>query len=386
VVLKRSIPYVILATAIFSFSFSLGVSRSIQNNFWVNLLGLRPDQMGLLITSRETPGFLTILMAAVTMRFAPSRLASVCFLVMAVGYYAYGLAQSFLGLLPGVLIASVGFHLWITLNSSFGLAVATEKNIGKTLGDLQAVGFAAGLLGMFAVLLGINLIGFPTAFAISGLAMLLGAVVILRFPNQLVHRSPQRAVVRRRYGLYYILNFLEGCRFEFFQAFGIFLLVQVYHLSVQTVTFLFILNAVGSLVLSPPVGRLIDRLGERRIMSVGYVVMLFSFLGFALWHNGTAATVLYVVYNLVLLSEIGVSTYLKKVADPEDVRPSLATGVTMMHIPALIVPILGGVLWNAFGFEVPFILGACFIAGSLVATQFLPSLQSATKMEPNPAH
>ena len=381
--LKRTIPFVILATAIFSFSFSLGLSRSIQNNFWVDVIGLRPDQMGLLITVRETPGFLTILIAAVTMRVAPSRLASVCFLIMAVGYYAYGLAQSFLGLLPGVLIASVGFHLWITLNSSFGLAVATEKDVGKTLGDLQAVGFAAGLLGMFAVLIGINLIGFPTAFAISGVAMLLGAAVILRFPDQLVHRSPQRAVVRRRYGLYYILNFLEGCRFEFFQAFGIFLLVQVYHLSVQTVTILFILNAVGSLVLSPPVGRLIDRYGERRIMTVGYVVMLFSFLGFAFWHNALAATVLYVVYNLVLLTEIGVSTYLKKVADPEDVRPSLATGVTMMHIPALIVPILGGILWNAFGFEVPFILGAFFISGSLVATQFLPSLQVGIKVAQN---
>ena len=375
----------ILAAALFAYNFSLGVSRTIQNNFWVDVLKLRPDQMGILITARETPGFLTILIAAATMRFAPARLGSVCFLIMAVGYYAYGLATSFATIIPGVLFASIGFHLWITLSGSFGLAVAKESDAGSVLGDLQAVGFFAGLLGMLGVLAGIGAVGYPLAFAISGVLMLVGAVAILRFPSELVHRSPQRAVVRRRYGLYYVLNFLEGCRFELFQAFGIYLLVQEYRQPVQTIAILFILVAVGGAILSPTVGRLIDRFGERPTMTVGYVGMLITFLGFALWHNALVATILYVAYNVLLLSEIGVSTYLKKVASPEDVRPSLATGVTMMHIPALVVPILGGTLWNMFGFEVPFLLGAAFIVGSVGATQLIPRREIAPVLEPVPS-
>lgn len=382
---RRSLPFVILAAALFAYNFSLGVSRTIQNNFWVDVLKVRPDQMGILITARETPGFLTILIAAITMRFAPARLGSVCFLVMAVGYYAYGLATSFGTILPGVIVASVGFHLWITLSGSFGLAVAKDTDAGSVLGDLQAVGFAAGLLGMLGVFAGIGAVGYPLAFAISGVVMLAGAVAIFRFPSELVHRSPQRAVVRRRYRLYYALNFLEGCRFELFQAFGIYLLVQQYQQSVQTIAILFILVAVGGAVLSPPVGRLIDRFGERPTMTVGYVAMLVTFLGFALWHDAVVATILYVIYNVVLLSEIGVNTYLKKVASPEDVRPSLATGVTMMHVPALVVPILGGALWNMFGFEVPFLLGAAFIVGSMVATQFIPRQVTAPALAPVPS-
>lgn len=369
---RRSFPFVVLALTVFAFNFSLGVSRTIQNNFWVDILKLRPDQMGLLITLRETPGFLTMAVAAVTMRFVPSRLASLCFIVMAIGYYAYGLATSFGTIIPGVMFASVGFHLWLTLNGSFGLAVAKDNDAGRTLGDLQSVGFAAGLIGMFGVFAGIGTIGYHLAFAISGIAMLVGAIAITRFPSHVVHRSPQRIVVRRSYTLFYILNFLEGCRFELFQAFGIFLLVRQYLIPVQTIAILFIVTAVGSMLLSPPVGRLIDHWGERPTMTVGYVVMFVTFLGFALWHDGLAAIVLYVIYNIVLLSEIGVNTYLKKVAHPQDVRPSLATGVTMMHIPALIVPILGGALWNAFGFEVPFLLGSCFIFASIVASQFIP--------------
>lgn len=372
VFLGRSYPFLILATAIFAFSFSLGVSRTIQNNFWVDVLELRPDQMGLLITAREIPGFLTIVLAALTMRFAPSRLAGACFFVMAVGYSAYGLATSFGTIVPGVVFASLGFHLWITLNGAFGLAVAKPGEEGRVLGDLQSIGFIAGLVGMGGVFLVFDRIGFLFAFVISGAAMLVGTVAILRFPGEIVHRSPQRMVVRRRYRLFYALNFFEGCRFEFFQAFGIFLLVQHYALPVRTIAILFILSAVSSAVLSPVAGRLIDRWGERPILTFGYVVMLAAFLGFALWHDARAAATLYVVYNVVLVSEVGVNTYLKKVAAPEDVRPSLATGVTTMHVPALMVPILGGVLWNAFGFEVPFLVGVVFIGASLVATQLIP--------------
>lgn len=372
IILNRGYPFLILATAIFAFSFSLGVSRTIQNNFWVDILRLRPDQMGLLITAREVPGFLTIVLAALTMRFAPSRLAGVCFLVMAIGYTAYGAATSFGTIVPDVVFASLGFHLWITLNGAFGLAVAKEGEEGRVLGDLQSIGFIAGLVGMGGVFLVFDRVGFTAAFAISGVAMLVGAVAILRFPGEIVHRSPQRMVVRRRYRLFYALNFFEGCRFEFFQAFGIFLLVQHYRLPVQTIAILFILSAVSSAFLSPIAGRLIDRLGERPILTFGYVVMLGTFIGFALWHDARAAATLYIIYNVVLVAEVGVNTYLKKVAAPEDVRPSLATGVTTMHVPALIVPILGGVLWNAFGFEIPFLVGAGFIGASLIATQLLP--------------
>lgn len=381
-VFGRSVPFVILAAALFAFNFSLGVSRTIQNNFWVDVLKVQPEQMGLLITAREIPGFLTILLAAVTMRVAPARLSGVCFLIMAIGYYAYGMATSFVTILPGVIFASIGFHLWTTLNTSFGLAVAKDSDTGSVLGDLRAVGFAAGLLGMIGVFAGIGSIGYPLAFAISGVAMLVGAVAILRFPSELVHRSPQRAVVRRRYTLFYVLNFCEGCRFELFQAFGIYLLVHQYQLPVQTIAVLFVLVAIGSAVLAPPVGRMIDRFGERVTMTVGYAGMLLTFLGFALWHSALVATILYVIYNVVLLSEISVNTYLKKVADPGDIRASLATGTTMMHIPALVVPILGGALWNLYGFEVPFLLGAVFIVSSIAASQFIPRHLAAPAIEP----
>ena len=66
------------------------------------------------------------------------------------------------------------------------------------------------------------------------------------------------------------------------------------------------------------------------------------------------------------------NTYLKRTAAPEDVAPSLAMGMTTMHVSAMIIPILGGMLWQRFGFQVPFLVGAGFIVISLFVSQLIP--------------
>jgi hypothetical protein len=66
------------------------------------------------------------------------------------------------------------------------------------------------------------------------------------------------------------------------------------------------------------------------------------------------------------------NTYLKRTADAGDVAPSLAMGMTTMHVSAMVVPILGGLLWQRFGFQVPFLVGAGFIVVSLLVSQRIP--------------
>src|SRR5688500_16483967 len=107
--------FLALAVATFSFAFSFGLTRSVQTNFYVQELGLTPSQMGTLTALRELLGLVAFVMAAVTMRFAPPRVAALCFAVMGVGYAAYGWATSFSSLYPWVMLASAGFHLWIPL-------------------------------------------------------------------------------------------------------------------------------------------------------------------------------------------------------------------------------------------------------------------------------
>ena len=43
---------------------------------------------------------------------------------------------------------------------------------------------------------------------------------------------------------------------------------------------------------------------------------------------------------------------------PDDLRPSLTAGMTMNHVAAVVIPVTGGILWEVYGYQVPFIGGA----------------------------
>ncbi len=267
---SRARAFAVLIVAVFSYQFANGINRSIQNNFFVEDLGLQADQMGFLTTAREIPGFLTALVAAVAMHLAPPHLGSLALTVMGFGYGSYGLATSFAGLAAAGMIGSLGFHTWSPISNALGLSLASKDNAGQVLGKLQAVGFAASLVSMGLVILVVQAVGYRVSFFVSGAVMVVGALAILAFPAGLAARPTQRLVLRRRYSLYYALTFLDGCRGEVFMAFGVYLLVRQYQVDVRTITGLLLVSSVISMILSAPVGRLIDAIGERRTLTFGY--------------------------------------------------------------------------------------------------------------------
>jgi len=42
---------------------------------------------------------------------------------------------------------------------------------------------------------------------------------------------------------------------------------------------------------------------------------------------------------------MAINTYFQKTAEPQDIAPSMAVGFTINHISAVVIPIVGGVLW-----------------------------------------
>jgi len=368
----RARAFAVLALAVFSYQFANGINRSIQNNFFVEELQLQADQMGFLTTARELPGFLTALVAAAAMHLAPPHLGSLALTVMGVGYGSYGLVYSFAGLAAVSMIGSLGFHTWMPISNALGLSLASRDDAGQVLGKIQAIGFAGALISMGLIVLVVQIVGYRVSFFISGAVMVVGALAIVAFPARLAERPKHRLVLRRRYTLYYLLTFLDGCRGEVFMAFGVYLLVRQYHVDVRTITLLLLVSTVISMTLSQRVGRLIDTIGERRALTFSYACHFFTFLGFAFINDGMAAIALYVVYNVIMLFSMGTNTYLKRTADPGDVAPSLAMGMTTMHAAAMVVPVLGGMLWERFGFQLPFIVGAGFIVLSIFTCRQIP--------------
>lgn len=355
----------LLALAVFCLYFGFGAYNATAVNFAVQLLHIQPYQQGIVEAARETPGFLLVLVTALTMTVSESLLGSMALLLVSLGMAAYWGVHSFASLIVYSLVWSLGLHVWMTIQPSIVLSLAGEQR-GRRLGQISAVQNFGTILGMALVFFIGKLIGMRETFLVAGAAILLGVIAAFFISRDIGHKEKPRLVWKPRYSLYYTLTFLEGCRKQVFMTFAIFALVRNYHTGVRMVAVLMILNSVVNMVLAPRVGKLIDRIGERPVLAFCYAALIPVFIGYATVRQVHLLYVLYCLDNLFFLGSIGLNTYLHKIAEPEDVMPSIAMGTSMNHIAAVAVPLIGGYLWSRFDYPVTFFGGAVVVAISVL--------------------
>ncbi|MHB1415544.1 MAG: MFS transporter [Chloroflexota bacterium] len=379
--MKINRSFVLIAVAFFVYYFNQGINSSVSINFFKDELNVQGIQMGYYTASRELAGFLLVVFAALTARFPATRMASFALFVTGIGYGSYALVTSFGQLIPIAILGSLGFHSFMQLYYLLALALAEPGYEGRVLGRLQTVGAAGMFVAMVVAYLFIVDIGYRTVFVISGVTLLIGAAALLFVPSNPRMARQQGFVFRRCYWLFYVLNFLDGCRFETFSTFAIFALVDVYGTDVRTIAMLLIINSVLSWFIAPVIGSWIDRMGERRVLSWTYAGQVLVFLGFAAVQNVYFLFAMYLGYRQFDLARIGLNTYLKKISAAEDLSPNLAMGVTMSHAAAIVVPITGGILWQTLGYQVSFLFGAVFVVFSVVFTRLVRTQVTAPVVE-----
>ena len=374
-------PFGWLAAANFAFGLAFGIYGTIFFNFIGQDLGISPNQLGLLETVREIPGLLTVGIAALVMTVAEPIVGAVALLLLGVGYVNYFYVDGIPSLILFSLVTSVGFHMWMPISHTLALRLSRVSEQGSRMGQLRAAAAVANLAGIGVVALVAGVSGLRPLFVVAGVIAIIGTLLVLRVRGVPRTRRPPRILIRRAYWLYYALTFLDGARRHIFMTFALFLLVRDYDSSVQTIAILGLVNGAISIAAVYQFGRLIDRFGERRILMIAYGALALIFVGYAVIPIVAALFVLYVLDNLFFSADVGVTTYLGKIAvDPADIRPSLVTGMTVNHIAAVIIPITGGILWEAFGHWVPFVGGAILAVASLaLSTRIRVRVREATQ-------
>ena len=366
----------LVGTSAFCMQAGLAAYGAIYNNFLVNDLHIDAQTLGILESLREVPGFLTVVWAALTVRFRVSRVASVSLLLMGGGLAAISGAHSFWYLVCAGMVWSIGFHLFNPLNNGLVLAASGTERAGRALGWIGGVGSAGALAGMAMVFLVVGFLGLRGTFIPTGISVLIGAVALLFMRDHETTRRT-RLVIRRRYWIYYALTLLDGSRRQIFSTFAVFLLIKIYSLDVRTITALLIFNSIVTTLVTPAIGRLIDRYGERRMLVLNYAALVFLFAGYALVHNLLILGVLYCVDNAFFAFSLGISSYLGRLAPPSDITPSLAMGSTFNHVAAVGVPLVGGLLWVSLGYQVTFFAGAATCLLSVLVALLMQGRRAA---------
>jgi hypothetical protein len=369
---KKNPMYRYLIVLTISSTVGLQAWLTLFNNFAVDVAGLNGHHVGMIQSIREIPGFLALLAVFVIMFIKEYRLSSLSILFLGLGVAMTGLFPSYIGLILTTLIMSFGFHYYETTNMSLTLQYFDEATspwvFGKQRSYAAASNIAVGILIYFLVFL----LDFTRIYLLFGSLIIAAAAWGLNQDpsDRTIVSQRKKMIIRKKYGLFYFLTFMAGARRQIFMAFAVLLMVQKFKYSVQEVTILFVVNNIINYYLSPLLGKSIIRFGERKVLSLEYLSLIFIFVAYALTGSKLVVAFLYILDHIFFNFSIAIRTYFQKVGDPRDVAPSMAVGFTINHIAAVFLPALGGLLWM-IDYRIPFFSGAIMSLVSLIAVQMI---------------
>ena len=355
-------------------TFGLQSWRILFDNFSVQVIGLDGSHVGAIQSIREIPGFLALLVVYVTLILKEHRIASLSVVFLGIGVCATGWFPSFWGLALTTLAMSFGFHYFETVNQSLTLQYFDRTTAPLVLGKLRSFGAATAIFASVLFFCAAPFLSFQGMYAICGVAICaVGLYSLLGDPTS-GSAIPQhkKAIFRKRYWLFYFLTFMAGARRQIFVAFSVFLMVQRFHFSVQEIAVLFLFNNLVNYLISPLIGRAIVRFGERRLLSLEYLSLIFIFIAYAFAESRVLVAVLYILDHIFFNFAMAIKTFFQKMADPQDIAPSMAAGFTINHIAAVVLPFIGGLLW-VVDYRIPFLGGAVMACVSLLAVQRIPA-------------
>lgn len=368
----------LLGFAILAMNVGLAAQFGMNANFLVEEIGVKPWQMGYIEAIREACGVVSFFLIGLLAAISEPILAGVMLAIAGVGFIGYWWAYGINSLVVASVVWSLGFHLWLPLADSIGLTLARTGKAGRLLGSMRSIGSAGFVLGLLMILFTNSKLGMRGSYVIAGVMVLVGAIAAFAIPGFSANQIGGRWVIKRRYGFYYLLCFIEGWRKQIFISFATFLLVFQYHAPLKHIVTLVIVNQLICWALAPVVGRLVDRFGEKRILSVYYPTVLLIFLAYANVPYRPFLYGLYVLDNVTFLLGIALPSYLNRITDAQDRRATLAMGLTMNHIASVAMPLLGGILWYYLGYRVPFYCGALVAGAGVLMVRRLPSRQSVS--------
>ena len=364
-----------------AFAMPLGFSTwlALLNNFTIEVANFSGIEIGWLQTVREIPGFFAVGVIAVLYLMREQTLAILSLVALGAAVAVTAMFPSFAGLLITTLIGSFGFHYYETVNQSLQLQWLEKDRAPQIIGWLVAAGSGASLLAyaLIAIVFKWGGLGYHAVYlAGGGITVAIAIYCWLAYPQYEMRTVQHRKVIlRKRYWLYYALQFMAGARRQIFMVFAAFMMVEHFGFAVHELTFLFLINYAANILFAPMMGWLISRIGEKWSLAFEYTGLIAVFIAYGgiYWFGWGAAlaAALYVIDHLFFALAFAQKTYFQKIADPAEIAPSAAVAFTINHIAAVALPAALGYLWVTSQASV-FVLAAILAFASLVLALMIP--------------
>ncbi|MBS3783785.1 MAG: hypothetical protein KGY78_05020 [Anaerolineae bacterium] len=142
--------------------------------------------------------------------------------------------------------------------------------------------------------------------------------------------------------------------------------------STVLMTALYLVNNLVGAFLYRQLGRIIARVGEKRALTVNFVLLIFVFLGYAYIPVLPVLYILFVADHMLFGFRIALQSYFQKIAvHRREITPNLSLGQTINHVASVIIPLVGGIIWETVGSHYTFLVGVGVVVFALILVQWM---------------
>ena len=356
---KKEVNLLTIAFSTFSLYFGFTVWGVTFNNFAKEVFSITPTQIGIIQSVREIPGLLGFMVGALALYVAEVRIATLSIVISGLGLILVGYADSIWMLGVGTFVMSLGFHNFLSSNDALLFHHIQTKESGKAQGKIRSTESLAGVVATACIFVATLWLSYRQVLTSLGIIVsLVGIYLTFILKSNRGKEEERKVCFKKKYTLYYLLSFLRGCRRHIFATFAIFLLVSRYRINISTASLLFLVSNLVTTYTYRLMGHFVEKWGERMVLAGSSFLLVFIFSGYAFINWLPILFVFFVMDNILLGSSIALDSYMRKIADKSDLTNCLSFSQTANHISAVILPVLGGVIWELLGFKSTFLFGA----------------------------
>lgn len=269
---------------------------------------------------------------------------------------------------------------------------APPGEMGKSFGLHRALDTAGAVVGLaIAALvvyliqgegLALNLRTYQWLVLIGIVPAVLAVVILLRFVKEKERKPMPTGTPRPGFNLFKLAASFDT-RFKIFLAvmvlftlgnssdFFVILRAQNLGSSVFHITLMLVLFNTTYAAIALPAGRLSDRLGRRRVISLGWGIYALVYLGFALTNTLWQVWLLFAAYGVYYGIVEGVARAFVADLVPEEKRGT-AYGLYHGVVGLTLLPasLIAGWLWQAYSPSMPFFFGAGLAGAAVIGMMF----------------
>ena len=351
---------------------SYGLYKGMLDNFLAEVVHMGEMDRGVTEFFRELPGILLVFILAAFYMLSAETMYKAGAVIMLVGLGMHAVLPPDKVLVTlAICTYSLGEHIQLGMKSTLTMSYATPDRGGAALGVQSSVNQIGTLAGYLVIVCVFSMLTkdqpYQLFFALAAALAGVSAVCSMKLTSKSApDATKRRFYFHKKYTKYYMLEMFYGARKQVFITFGPYVLILFYGANAAMISLLFAISAVACFFASPIVGKIIDRLGYKVVMVADTLILVIVcfFYGFAhhIFPKDVAFIICcanYVLDAVISLASMASNVYVKDLADnPEEVKATISTGVSINHVITIIIALCGGWIWESLGIETLFVASA----------------------------